>query len=361
MMKGILLLSSLCVVGMLAGSTVRHEPLAKNERIQLIDRAESKRVDVLIDGQPFTSYIYPETIKKPVLNPLRAASGTVVTRGYPLEPRPGERVDHPHHVGLWFNYGDVNGLDFWNNSDSIKPEKRHEYGTIRHRKVNRMTNGNESGTLEVSTDWLSPDGKVLLREDTRFVFRGSKPNEKTGFRTVDRITTLTAQQEAVSFKDNKEGMMALRVARELEHPSDKPEIFTDASGKPTAVPVMNNEGVTGLYRSSTGLEGDAVWGTRAAWVSLSGQINAQPVTVAIFDNPANVGYPTYWHARGYGLFAANNLGQKAMSGGKEELNFRLLAGKSVTFRHRVVIYSGSKPTDAQMNQEASRFATDKTK
>lgn len=355
-LKTIFLLILISVVGTLMGSGNPSTSVAKKERIQLINRGQERRVDVLIDGKLFTSYLYPETIKKPVLYPLRTASGTLVTRGFPLAPRPGERVDHPHHVGLWFNYGDVNGLDFWNNSDSIQPEKRKEYGTIRHRKVNRLINGDESATLEVSMDWLSPEGKVLLREDTRFVFRGSDPKQKRGYRSVDRITTLTALEEEVFLKDNKEGLMALRVSRALEQPSDKPEIFTDASGRPTAVPVMNNEGVTGLYRSSTGLEGDAVWGTRASWVSLSGQIGAEPVTLSIFDNPANVGYPTYWHARGYGLFAANNLGQKALSEGKEELNFRLPAGKSVTFRHRIAIYSGSKPGDQELNVEAAQFS-----
>src|SRR4051812_30415616 len=75
----------------------------------------AKRVDIAIDGKPFTSYIWPEHVKKPVLDPIRSAGGTIVTRGWPLAPRAGERVDHPHHVGLWFNYESVNGLDFWNN------------------------------------------------------------------------------------------------------------------------------------------------------------------------------------------------------------------------------------------------------
>src|SRR5207244_2138059 len=84
----------------------------------------ARRVDVSIGGKPFTSYIWPDRLKKPVLYPLRAASGTLVTRGWPFDPRPGERVDHPHHVGLWFDYGDLNGIDFWNNSDALKPEEQ---------------------------------------------------------------------------------------------------------------------------------------------------------------------------------------------------------------------------------------------
>ncbi len=140
-------------------------------------------------------------------------------------------------------------------------------------------------------------------------------------------------------------MLGLRVSRELEHPSDKPELFTDASGKITDVPVMNTKGVTGWYRSSEGIEGHKVWGTRGDWVILSGKINTENVSVVIFDHPKNPGYPTYWHARGYGLFAANPLGQKALSAGKEELNFRLEKNESVSFRYSVLIYSGQKVGD----------------
>src|SRR5207247_964696 len=94
---------------------------AATPRIQVVANEAARRVDVTIDGKPFTSYIWPVQVKKPVLYPLRSAKGTLVTRGWPLDPRPGERVDHPHHVGMWLNYESVNGKDFWNNSDAIKP------------------------------------------------------------------------------------------------------------------------------------------------------------------------------------------------------------------------------------------------
>lgn len=103
--------------------------------VSLIRNDEKKRVDVIIDGDFFTSYIYPETIDKPVLYPLISAKGATVTRGFPLDSRPGERVDHPHHIGLWFNYGDVNGLDFWNNSSAIPVDKKHLYGSIIHKRL----------------------------------------------------------------------------------------------------------------------------------------------------------------------------------------------------------------------------------
>ncbi len=322
--------------------------------VRLVANEAAHRVDVLIDGQPFTSYVWPDSVKKPVLYPIRTAKGTIVTRGYPLDPRPGERVDHPHHVGLWFNYGDVNGLDFWNNSEAIKPAERGKYGTIRHTIIKRIKNGKTEGQLEVGMDWLGPDGVPILREQTTFVFH----NGGAG-RAIDRITMLTALDKRVVFNDNKEGLIGMRVARELEQPADKPEVFTDATGKATSVPKLDNTGVTGRYVSSEGRTGDAVWGTRGRWTMLTGRIGEEDVTLAILDHPKNPGYPTYWHARGYGLFAANTLGQKVFSDGKETLNFTLEPKQSAIFKYRVLILSRAATPDELESQH--RQFTDKVK
>lgn len=325
-----------------AGEASPGEETAAAPEVQVVPNEAENRVDVLVGGELFTAYIYPSTIKKPVLYPIVSATGQTITRGFPLDPRPGERVDHPHHVGLWFNYGDVNGLDFWNNSDAIPPERRDHYGTIVHREIRGTESGQGEGALEVTMEWLNPAGEALLREDTRFEFHAADST-----RTIDRITTLTALDQPVTFNDNKEGVLGLRVARALEHPSTQPEVFTDASGKATDVPVLNNEGVTGKYLTSEGIEGEAVWGTRAKWNSLSGVVDGAPVTVAIFDHPSNTNYPTYWHARGYGLFAANPLAPQAMTEGKEEpFVLTLDPGESLTFRHRIEIFSGQPTAEA---------------
>jgi hypothetical protein len=318
--------------------------------VQVVANDSGRRVDVTIDGKPFTSYIYPESLKKPVLYPILTASGTPVTRGFPLEPRPRERFDHPHHVGLWFNHGDVNGLDFWNNSTSIPAARAPKMGTIRHKRVVAATGGADRGELVVEMEWVTPDGVALLREDTRFVFRGTGEG-----RSVDRVTTLTALDQKVVLRDNKEGSLGLRVARELEQPGTKPELFTDASGKVTKVPVLDNTGVTGLYTSSEGLKGDAVWGTRGRWCMLSGKIGTEPVTLAMLDHPSNPNAPTYWHARGYGLFAANVIGRKVFDPKQEELVVTLEPGKSITYRHRVLVL-GTAATPEAIEREFKAFA-----
>jgi hypothetical protein len=321
-------------VAMVAADTAK--PVGEQSMVAVEPRESERRVDVTVDGQPFTSYVWPERLAKPVLYPIRTARGTFVTRGFPLDPRPGERVDHPHQVGFWLNFGDLDGVDFWGNSLSIPPEERAKMGTIRHRGVVAARGGSGKGVLEVRADWMAPGPKVVIEEETRYVFRADAAT-----RAIDRLTTWTARGGTSTFRDTKEGMLGLRVARALEQPADRPEVFTDASGKPTAVPVLDNKGVTGLYTSSEGLTGDAVWGTRARWMALSGRVGDEDVVLVICDHPKNPGHPTYWHARGYGLFAANPFGPKAYSNGKDpERPYSLPAGQSTVLRHRLAILPG---------------------
>lgn len=324
---------------------------AQND-VKFVAKNAEQKVDVLIGGKYFTSYNYSKNIDKPVLYPLQTASGLLVSRGFPLAPRAGERVDHPHHIGMWFNYGDVNGLDFWNNSYAIPDSAKPKYGSIHHQQVVKTEGGKASGTLVVTANWDDHKGKTLLKEDTRFVFSGDATH-----RIIDRITTLTAQKERVIFTDNKEGVLGIRVARELEIPAEKAEVFTDAQGNPTKVAVLNNEGVTGNFLTSEGKTGNDAWGTRGKWCLMYGKKENQNISVAIIDHPSNPGYPTYWHARGYGLFAANTLGQDALSGGKEKLNLALEPGKSATFRYRVIITNGTIPAKADLDKIAASFAS----
>ncbi|MEM6844087.1 MAG: PmoA family protein [Bacteroidota bacterium] len=337
--------------GLLAFFLLTMQAQSLSAQVKITDNPTEKAVSITIDDQPFTSYIYPEVIKKPVLFPIRTPQGTNVTRSYPLIPKEGERVDHPHHVGLWLNYGNVNRLDFWNNSEAIPEDKRDGYGTIRHQEVLETEDG-EVGRLKVRADWLTPDQEKLLDETTTFHF-----SREGDAYIIDRITTLQARDQTVTFDDNKEGMVAIRVTRALEHPSDKPEIFTDASGNATDVAQLDNTGVTGQYHSSEGISGTEVWGTRAEWVNLSGSIDGEAVSIVIMDHPDNVGYPTYWHARGYGLFSANPLGQKVFSEGKETLNFTLQPQESVTFQYRIVVYGADMPLE---EKDIESFYTDFT-
>jgi hypothetical protein len=318
-------------------------------KVQLVPKPADKKIDVLIDGKLFTSYIYPDNIKKPVLWPVITAEGNEITRQYPLKNKAGERTDHPHHIGIWLNYGDVNGLDFWNNSEAISKEDAPKYGTIFHETLESAKNGAGEATLLTTASWKDINGKKLLNEITEYTF---SVQGKT--RIIDRTTMLKAENGKVNITDNKEGMFAIRVTRELELPSKGKVKVTDSHGVVTEVEASDDKSVSGSYLSSEGIKDDAVWATRGKWMKLSGVINGEKVAIVIFDHPGNAGYPTYWHARGYGLFAANTLGQKVFSNGKEEMNFSIENGESATFRYRLAIFSG-EPTLEEIEKMSKNF------
>lgn len=312
-----------------------------------------RRVDVTIDGKPFTSLIWTESLKKPALYPLIDADGVTVTRGWPLAPRAGERTDHPHHDGLWFNYGNANGFDFWNNSEAIPAENRAKMGTVVFERLGEITSGLHKGSIETVSGWVTGKGDRILRQSTLYVFTG-----QGNTRRID-ITVKLEALERVVFKDDKEGMLGLRVARWLESPEEKGGIFTDANGVPTKVAEMASPpGVappTGEYLTSEGVRGAKVWATRGRWCVLTGHTGEHVDSIAIFDHPENPGYPTYWHARGYGLFAANPLGRSVFDPKQTPFNFTLEKGQTATFRYRLMIAVGSLDKKT-LDDEADQFA-----
>ena len=335
---------------LLVSSVFPQSKNAANTEVTFKRDDNAQKVDVIIGGKFFTSFIYPKTLEKPVLYPLCTSTGIEVTRGFPINPRPGERVDHPHHVGCWFNYGDVNGLDFWNNSYAIPEAEKSHYGSIKNVKIVKAEGGIDDGLLVFTCQWVNQKEQVLLDEETTMIFSGDDFNRK-----IVRITRLKASNGPVKFGDSKEGLFAIRVDRAFETPSETPEIFTDASGKQTTVPILNNEGVNGVYRSSEGKEKDAVWGTRASWVSLTAIKAGEEISICLFDHPSNPGYPACWHARGYGLFSVNNIGRKGYNPNESENTLMLNKGETVEFRHMILIKTGGAITSDEMNNQLREF------
>jgi Family of unknown function (DUF6807) len=275
------------------------------------------QIEVSVDGKPFTTFYYGPPAPKPYLHPLRAADGTIVTRLYPMENVEGETHDHPHHRGLWFTHGDVNGLDFWANEPN--QEGVTNPGKIVLGKIEKVDEA--SRTIRATFDWQTPDGKLVLTEDRTMVFNGDANR-----RTIDFDVTFTAGPEPVKFGDTKEGMFAIRLATPLEEPHPR------AKGPERTGTIVNAEGKTGEKNN---------WGKRSAWVDYSGKLNGKPVGVAIFDNPSNPKHPTYWHVRSYGLFAANIFGEHDFYDDKtKDGSVTVESGKSLRFRYRVVIHAG---------------------
>jgi Methane oxygenase PmoA len=342
------------------GITPMFSAAPPSKGVALTVNDSTHRVDITIDGAPFTSYMWGNNQRKPILYPLVSPDGSTLTRGNP--PLPGERTDHPHHTGLWFNYSNVNNIDYWNNSDAIKPEARAKYGSIDHDRIVSARSGANSGELVTESTWY-PSSDVpsigsnktppVIHQTTSYVFSKTTIGGKPA-RAIEMTITLKALSPAV-FHDDKDGMLGIRVAHFLESATAAPEVLRDVNG--VATPVAGaTAGATGVYRTSEGKVGAAAWGTRATWCELSGATaDGKPETIAVIDHPSNPNFPTYWHARDYGLFAVNPLGVHGFDPKAAPLNFTLDTGKSATFRYRILILS-SDPTPDDLNQQANTFA-----
>jgi hypothetical protein len=234
-----------------------------------------------------------------------------------------EHYDHWHHEGISFTYGNVNGVDFW----SKLPGGRDKPGSgrIRNTGITRLKSG-QKGILETTSDWIAPSGKVVLQQDSQMIVESG-----SGWRTLDLKFKLTARDERVTFNDTKEGMMAIRVAPSLR------------------------EDQTGRYLNAEGLElSKAVWGKKSSWVALRGSVQGEELTLAIMNHPGSIGYPTFWHARGYGLFSANPFGRKDFQKGSEPLNVSLKPGESALFLYRILVHSGHL-SRSQMSNHFERY------
>jgi hypothetical protein len=199
--------------------------------------------------------------------------------------------------------------------------------------------------------WTTGSGQDILEQKTRYVFSVHKDE-----RIIDLIVTLHALDRVV-FHDDKEGLLGIRVARFLESAGEKGGTFSDANGRPTEVPASNLPGATGVYLTSEGKQGDQAWGTRGRWCALTGNTAGQVITIAIFDHPGNPNYPTYWHARGYGLFAANPLGQHIFDTKAPQLDYTVEKNQNVTFTYRILLLARA-PLAGEMNRDADAFAAE---
>ena len=266
-------------------------------------------VRVTILDKLFTELHYRK-FAKPVLFPIIGPTGAGLTRQWPMveQAAPGEETDHPHHKGLWFTHGAVNGVDFW-----AEGEKS---GKIIVTGQPQVVLAGQAVTIKTADDWKAPDGKLICTSATANAF-GLDGDD----RYIDYTITIKASEGDVTFGDTKEGMMALR-----SHPA------LNLKGKVAAGHALNSEG-----------KKDAdIWGKAARWVDYSGPIDGKVTGIACFDHPSNLRHPTTWHARDYGLIAANPFGLHDFDkkNAKGAGDHTIKKGESLTFKYRWLFHTG---------------------
>ena len=287
------------------------------------------RVRVEIGGQLFTEYIF-KGAQKPYFHPVIGADGTQLTRNYPMKADvPGEVKDHPHHRGLWFTHGDVNGLDFWAESNGPKQGRILSEG-VEHSVVGGV------GIIKARNKWVGADDVLHLTDETTIRLRAT-----ADARILDYEVTLKAPADkAAVFGDTKEGSMAIRLPLWMTPPHRSGKVQHEGKGT-----IINDSGATN----------GATWGKRSQWVDYYAPKDGKVYGVAMFDHPTNPQHPTWWHVRDYALFAANPWGkhdfEPAHKANPKAGNLTIPAGGSVTFKWRFYFHNGDEK-DAKI---AARF------
>jgi Methane oxygenase PmoA len=284
--------------------------------------AESSRIHVEIGGKPYGDFVVKsDEAMKPYFYPLRAATGTIVTRHWPMEKvKELEPVDHQHQRGLWFGPDDVNGYDFWNNEFSYKNPKS---GLIKLNAIGKLKSGRKEGSLAATFDWFDPKNTKIVEESRQMTF-----HDAGKLRIVDVEINLTAVTD-VKFGDGKDCCFGIRL---------NPQLQEDRVIKEKGKPNQTLPGPAGVIGNSLGKTTEKeVWGKLADWADDSGEINGEKVGIAIFDHPKN-SRRSRWHVRGYGLFAANPFGIKSLNDPSGDGSVTLKPGEKLHFQYRVVIH-----------------------
>ncbi len=258
------------------------------------------RIAVQIDGEAFAEY-RKDSGHRPVIWPLYAPGGLAVTRAFPFGDVAGEPHDHPLQESVWFGHGDVNGTDFWQGDGRIVEIE--ESTDFAHGEVRGMSS------------WRLADGREVCRDFHRYGFVAGDD-----WRAVDVDVTLVASDGDLTLGDNKDGTFAVRLRPEL---------------------CLRGGSAGGTIRNSEGDLDLACWGKRARWLAYAGEVRGQYLVVAVFDHPHNPGHPTGWHARDYGLLAANPFARQAFAnGGGVAGTTTIPAGGQLHLRYRLFVGRG---------------------
>lgn len=285
-------------------------PDASSERSAGIEiRKAGPNLEILVGGKPWTTYLSADG-PKPYFFPVIGPTGDSFTRAYPMKDVEGEDRDHPHQRSFWFTHGNVNGYDFWASDPINKPNPK--FGSIKETGRPTVASGPGVGVLHTTDDWLGPDGKKVCEDDRVIRFY-----ETAKSRIFDVDVTIKATDGPVTFGDTKEGMFGFRIASSMD-------VKRKQGGK-----ITNAEGITDI----------AAWGKASPWVDYVGPVAGKTVGIAILNHPSSFRFPTTWHVRDYGLFAANPFGWHDF-GRKESGEHILEKGQAIAFHYRVIMHTG---------------------
>ena len=311
-----------------------------DETVELTSFQTESGYAIQVNRQPFAEFRHVGELT-PDIWPLYSPEGKLATRTFPMADQeknedilkavrtvaPFESRDHDHHRSIWFHFGNVNGVDFWN----IGANRPH----IRCRDVKILESSRDQVVLQSQNDWVDPakseKPEDVVCQDIRTMTFGVI-SDKIWY--IDYDVQILAVEHDVHFGDTKEGLFAIRVPGTVE---------VDAKSR--------NPKWGGLLVNAEGLKNGDAWGKRSRWVDYTGPVYDQalapfepdqdapmsPFGITVMNHPESFRYPTWWHVRTYGLLDANPFALTEFQTG-EDGRVTVKKGESLLFCYRLLLH-----------------------
>jgi len=267
------------------------------------------------DNQFVLAYHYGDCERYPYCHPVNLPGGPPVTLYQPF--------DHVWHLGMYFAWKYLNGVNVWEGSDSGEA-----YGGTRHVDLAPVSDGAVGAGVRHTIDWIESNGTPLLRDHRTVLVRAI---DSSAYHIIDWDFEFTPLQDVVELDRKVEwgghAGLGVRLPRSFLAPR-----------------VLNAEGDRGTAETSR---------ARSRWTDYSGWIDGEGHRtrggVTMIDHPSNPRYPTPWltyDTRDLQFLNAAFLRDKP---------YELRRGETLRLAYRVLVHWGEGDPEV-IEAEASAFA-----
>lgn len=275
---------------------------------KIVAEKHHSKIDVLINKNLFTSYIFSEDEKYPFFFPVNGPSNSSVT-----SMRNG---NYPHHSSLFFGCDKVNGGNYW--------QEGLERGQIISLRADIIESGNDKVVIEAENIWRRPNANSPIKD----------------FRKIT-ITAPSNDLFQIDFDITMEMLMDVTIDK-TNH-----SLF---SGRMDADLAVTNGGTMVNANGDKGEKG--TFGKRSPWIDFYGKRGDKIEGMAIMQHPSNEWYPSPWFTRDYGFFSPTPMYWPA-----NDKETTLKKGQTIQLKYRVLVHAG----DVASAKIAEQFEVYKSK
>lgn len=252
----------------------------------------NSKIDILINNNLFTSYIFSQDEKYPFFFPVNGPSNASVT-----SMRNG---NYPHHSSLFFGCDKVNGGNYW--------QEGLDRGQIISLRAEIIESGADKVVIEDECIWKRPGANSPIKDLRKIT-----------------IQALSDEVFQLDFDVTMEMLLDVTILK------NNHSLF---SGRMDPDLAVINGGV--MINAEGQLSEKGTFGQASPWIDYSGKRGDKIEGMAIMQHPSNKWYPSPWFTRDYGFFSPT-----PMYWPEDDKGILLKKGEVIKLRYRVLVHSGN--------------------